>query len=85
MAIAIAPDDAAGIRVEVADDGIGMSADSMAGRDPTRLGLIGMRERVMAMAGSLSMQPGRDGKGLALIARLPWEDAPLPQDLGAPE
>ena len=75
VAIAIAPDDAAGIRVEVADDGIGMSADRMTGRDPTRLGLIGMRERVMAMAGSLSMQQGRDGKGLALIARLPWADA----------
>ena len=85
VAIAIAPDDAAGIRVEVADDGIGMSADRMAGRDPTRLGLIGMRERVMAMAGSLSIQQGRDGKGLALVARLPWADSPQPQNLGAPE
>ena len=85
VAIAIAHDDAAGIRVEVADDGIGMSADRMTGRDPTRLGLIGMRERVMAMAGSLSIQRGRDGKGLALVARLPWADSPQPQNLDAPE
>ena len=85
VAIAIAPDEAAGIRVEVADDGIGMSADRMTGRDPTRLGLIGMRERVMAMAGSLSIQRGRDGKGLVLVARLPWADSPQPQNLGASE
>ena len=84
VAITIVPDDAAGIRVEVADDGIGMTADRMSGRDPTRLGLIGMRERVMAMAGSLSMQQGRDGRGLALVARLPWADLPQPQKLDAP-
>ena len=66
--IAVAHDDADGIRVEVADDGIGMAADGMAGRDPTQLGLIGMRERVMAMAGSLSIQHGRDGTGLTLVA-----------------
>jgi hypothetical protein len=32
-----------------------------------------MRERVMAMTGSLAIQPGRDGTGLALVARLPCE------------
>jgi two-component system sensor histidine kinase UhpB len=39
----------------------------------TRLGLIGMRERVSAIAGSLSITPGRGGKGIAVVVRLPCE------------
>ena len=69
--IAVAPDDADGIRVEVTDDGIGMDLDGGSGRDPTQLGLIGMRERVMAMAGSLSIRRGRDGRGVIVAAWLP--------------
>ena len=69
--IAIAHDGDDGIRVEVADDGIGMPADGNSHVEPTQFGLMGMRERVMAMAGSLSIQPGHDGKGLALVVRLP--------------
>ena len=42
-------------------------------RGSTRLGLIGMRERVMAMAGSLVIRPGRNGRGLSLVVRLPCE------------
>jgi len=68
-----------GIRVQVVDDGTGMTrvaqggemVDGAVARDANRLGLIGMRERVMAMAGSLSIQRGRDGKGLALVGWLP--------------
>jgi signal transduction histidine kinase len=48
-----------------------MATNEMTVRGPTRLGLIGMRERVMAMAGSLSIRQGRNGKGLALVATLP--------------
>lgn len=59
------------IHVEVADDGIGMAKHRSAARDPAQLGLIGMRERVMAMAGSLSIQPGREGRGVVLLASLP--------------
>ena len=60
--IAVTQDAADEIRVEVTDDGIGMAADGMSGRESTRLGLIGMRERVMAMAGSLAIQrPRRKG------------------------
>jgi two-component system sensor histidine kinase UhpB len=74
--IAVAHDDNGGIRVEVSDDGIGMmmdgtAPDGSARRDPAQLGLIGMRERVMAMAGSLTIQHGRDGRGMALVAWLP--------------
>jgi signal transduction histidine kinase len=71
--------------VEVTDDGIGMAADGMTGRDPKQLGLVGMRERVMAMAGSLSLQHDRNGKGLALIARLPRVDRLQSQDADALE
>jgi two-component system, NarL family, sensor histidine kinase UhpB len=71
VGIAIAHGDADGIRVEVTDDGIGMATNEMTARGPAQLGLIGMRERVMAMAGSLSIQQGLDGRGLALVASLP--------------
>ena len=70
IAIAHAGDD--GVRVEMADDGIGMPVDGMIDRDPAQLGLVGMRERVMAMSGSLSIQRGGNGRGLALVAWLPW-------------
>jgi two-component system sensor histidine kinase UhpB len=71
--IAITHDGADAICVEVTDDGIGMSGDGAAARGSTRLGLIGMRERVMAMAGSLVIRPGRSGNGLSLVVRLPCE------------
>jgi two-component system, NarL family, sensor histidine kinase UhpB len=71
--VAIQLDEAAGdsVRVEVTDDGIGMVAGPAPGS--ARLGLIGMRERVMAMAGELSITPGREGKGISVVVRLPCE------------
>jgi two-component system sensor histidine kinase UhpB len=69
ITIAHASDD--GIRVKVADDGRGMEVNGMTDRDPAQLGLVGMRERVMAMAGSLSIQRGANGHGLTLVAWLP--------------
>jgi two-component system sensor histidine kinase UhpB len=83
--IAVAADDDGGIRIDVMDDGIGMAMDGAAGRDPNQLGLIGMGERVMAMAGSLSIQPGRDGTGLVLAARLPDARSPRFQNEGGAE
>jgi signal transduction histidine kinase len=54
------------IRVTIADDGVG--ADTKA---PTQgLGLIGMRERVAALAGQLEVTSD-PGKGLKLRARIP--------------
>jgi two-component system sensor histidine kinase UhpB len=71
--VAIIIEDAAddSVRVEVTDNGTGMVAGSLPGS--TRLGLIGMRERVMAMAGALSITPGREGKGISVVVRLPCE------------
>ena len=108
IAVALAGDD--GVRVEVADDGVGMPVggmmgdgmpmggmivdgmtgvgmmgDGMTGRDPAQLGLVGMRERVMAMAGSLSIRRGGDGRGLALVAWLPCASSLQTQNMVATE
>ncbi len=69
--IAITHDGTDCVRVELTDDGIGIPADVSTERGPTRFGLIGMRERVMAMAGSLSIGGGHNDKGLTLVACLP--------------
>jgi two-component system, NarL family, sensor histidine kinase UhpB len=74
--VTIAHDGDEAIRVEVADDGVGMPADGKLEREPTQFGLKGMRERIMAMAGSLSIQRGHDGSGLALVVRLPCMKSP---------
>jgi signal transduction histidine kinase len=44
-----------------------------------------MRERVMTMAGSLSIQHGHDGKGLTLVARLPCRNSLQSHDQDALE
>jgi two-component system sensor histidine kinase UhpB len=69
--ISIAQDGAGGVRVTVTDDGIGMAPDRITVPSDAQLGLVGMRERVMAAAGSLSIERGIDGRGIALVARLP--------------
>jgi two-component system sensor histidine kinase UhpB len=83
--IAIAHDGIDSVRVELMDDGIGIPADVSFDRGPTRFGLIGMRERVMAMAGSLSIGNGRNGKGLTLVACLPCANSSQPDDQDALE
>jgi two-component system sensor histidine kinase UhpB len=66
--------DATGVRIALTDDGIGMT-DAAPSRGPGRFGLIGMRERVMALAGSLSIRSGDNGRGLTLLASLPCTQA----------
>lgn len=83
--VTIEHDDAYGIRVEVADDGIGMVMDGTTERDPGQFGLIGMRERVTAMTGSLVIEHGHGGRGLAIIVELPCTNARQPQILDGPE
>jgi two-component system sensor histidine kinase UhpB len=69
--VAIAHETADSVRVVVTDNGIGLTSGHANARGPARFGLIGMRERVMAMSGSLSVTPGRNAKGLTLTASLP--------------
>jgi two-component system sensor histidine kinase UhpB len=67
------------IRVRVTDDGNGMPAGT-GGRQSTRLGLVGMRERVTAMAGSLSILHGDNERGLSLVVTLPAPEPHATQD-----
>jgi two-component system, NarL family, sensor histidine kinase UhpB len=79
--VIIEPDDTPdAVRVVVADDGLGLPSNVALDRGPTRFGLVGMRERVMAMAGSLSIVSGHDGTGLRLVVRLPLGDVAQPND-----
>jgi signal transduction histidine kinase len=57
------------LRLEVCDDGRG-PADT---REPGGHGLIGMRERVTAAGGELSLGPGPGGVGYRVAASLPLE------------
>jgi signal transduction histidine kinase len=57
--------------VRVADDGAGPGA---AGVTPG-FGLVGMRERVRAQAGTLTISTLAGGRGLAVTARLPCDAA----------
>jgi two-component system sensor histidine kinase UhpB len=75
----------AGIRVSVADDGVGIPPHNTAARGAQRFGLVGMRERVMAMAGSLAIQPGPNGKGLVVVVLLPSAASAQSEDQDALE
>jgi two-component system sensor histidine kinase UhpB len=63
--------EAAYMVVQVADDGAGPGA---AGVTPG-FGLVGMRERVRAQAGTLAISTRTGGSGLAVTARLPCDAA----------
>ena len=63
--------DAADVVVRVADDGAGPGT---AGVTPG-FGLVGMRERVRAQAGTLAISACPGGRGLAVTARLPCDAA----------
>jgi signal transduction histidine kinase len=60
---------AAGLRVRIEDDGRGLS-----GPPEFHLGLLGMRERVTAAGGALSIE-GRPGAGVRVEAQLPRREA----------
>ncbi len=54
--------------LQIQDDGIGISADQSAA--PDSYGVIGMRERLQVLGGSLSVE-GEQGFGTVLVARVP--------------
>jgi len=57
------------LRLEVRDDGVGLPADNGASR-PSGIGLIGIRERVRALRGTVTLSSGPGG-GACLRASLP--------------
>ena len=63
--------DADGLVVRVCDDGAGPGAQGVM----PGFGLVGMRERVQAQAGTLAIAARDGGRGLAVTARLPAEAA----------
>jgi two-component system sensor histidine kinase UhpB len=64
--ISVAKDQTRGIVVRVSDDGTGIGKT-----DGLGFGLLGMRERVAALGGSLNVENGADQGGLTVTARLP--------------
>lgn len=63
------------VTLEVTDDGLGFDAASlMSGAEPGGIGLLGMRERMELLEGTLTVE-SRPGQGAHLVARLPLEHA----------
>jgi PAS domain S-box-containing protein len=58
------------LELEVRDNGRGITPEDMSGG--RALGLVGMRERVHMLAGTLDIQ-GKPGKGTSVLVRLPLE------------
>jgi two-component system sensor histidine kinase UhpB len=64
------------IRLQVSDDGVGLSATT----ERTGLGLAGMKERISALGGTLSVRNHVDGQGASVTAWLPRQvPATLPE------
>ncbi|HEX9892546.1 MAG TPA: sensor histidine kinase, partial [Gemmatimonadales bacterium] len=63
------------LRLLVEDDGVGLAAErlSQITTGPGRSGLFGMRERITAQGGRVTLDPGRAG-GLRLVVELPVQD-----------
>lgn len=77
--IAVRRGDVDEVTVQVADDGVGPRS-----RAPEPgFGLVGMRERVEAVGGSLQVRPGAAG-GWSILARAPLAPRPAPEP-NAPE
>ena len=70
-AVRVAAEDG-GVRLEVADDGVGMGPDAFEtalGRG--NVGLANARERVAALGGTIGVGPGLDGRGARVSISLP--------------
>lgn len=57
-----------GVRVEIADDGVGLAA-----RSPTGNGLTNLRSRARRHGGEFVVRSG-DGNGTTLLWSVPWEE-----------
>jgi signal transduction histidine kinase len=58
------------LKMIIEDDGIGFDADNAHGATTSRLGLIGMHERLALVGGSLEVESAR-GKGTTLLIQVP--------------
>ena len=82
VAVTVAEDEHGAIRLAVTDDGVGIArTDSDSDSDGERrdgFGLVGMRERVDLVHGTLSVEPGERG-GTVVRAYLPPSNDPVVQ------
>lgn len=62
--------DDAGARLSIVDDGCGFDADEAGVAEHERLGILGMRERMLAVGGELLVESA-PGKGTRIVARAP--------------
>lgn len=70
--------DEGSVRARIEDDGIGIPSDVMS--RPGAHGILGMRERVSKLGGTLSVRCGDAGKGTAVEAVLPLAPVPAAGD-----
>jgi two-component system, NarL family, sensor histidine kinase UhpB len=78
--IAARRDDDGAVTVEVSDDGGGMPGP----RHALGFGLIGMRERVHSLGGTLTVGNRPKGQGVTLLAQFPPRDLPEPANANRP-
>ena len=72
---------AGGLTVEIKDDGCGFDRDRVVPR-PGHLGLVGMRERALAVGAVVSVQ---SLPGVGSCVRFEWTDASVQDGLGEPQ
>jgi signal transduction histidine kinase len=60
-----------GVRLRVADDGIGVAPGALHRVPPGHLGLRLLTDRVADLGGTLTLGPGPDGRGAVVAAHLP--------------
>ena len=58
--------------ITISDDGLGISKDAQV-TDPPGFGILGMRERASLLKGEVVLQPGRDGRGTAVVVTFPLD------------
>jgi signal transduction histidine kinase len=76
VSVTVTEDEQRAVTVTVADDGIGIAAAASPGADDGGFGLIGMRERVELVHGTLSVTPG-ERRGTVVRAVLPATGDPV--------
>jgi signal transduction histidine kinase len=61
------------VKVRIQDDGLGFDVDEAISSKnrPRGLGLIGMKERIAIVNGTLSIQSHPDGRGTEIIIEIP--------------
>jgi signal transduction histidine kinase len=64
---------AASIVLTIEDDGIGVAREAL--HRPASHGIFGMRQRIAGFSGTLTVEPGANGRGTRVIAQLPLDRA----------